>query len=142
MFLNFYIIFCIEMWRFVFDQCLMFKRFSMEEAFSSLIYFHSGQVSDSSVAEIQMDAFLTNIRKLISDTCYIILIYMSVIIIKELLATVIWLYLKRLGSEHRHQWLLKLWIIQFEGEGLHWQCLLVLSNYSFWNDISSQFISY
>lgn len=91
------------MWRFVFDQFLMFKRFSMEEAFLSLIYFHSGQVSDSSVAEIQMDAFLTNIRKLISDTCYIILIYMSVIIIKELLATVIWLYLKRSDSEHRHQ---------------------------------------
>lgn len=91
------------MWRFVFDQCLMFKRFSMEEAFSSLIYFYSGHVSDSSVAEIQMDAFLTNIRKLISDTCYIILIYMSVIIIKELLATVIWLYLKRSGSEHWDQ---------------------------------------
>lgn len=66
----------------------------------SLKYFCSGHVSDSSVAEIQMDAFLTNIRKLISDTCYIILIYMSVIIIKELLATVIWLYLKRSGSEH------------------------------------------
>lgn len=58
-------------------------------------FYSNGHVSDSSVAEIQMDAFLTNIRKLISDTCYIILIYMSVIIIKELLATVIWLYLKR-----------------------------------------------
>ncbi|XP_062600684.1 uncharacterized protein LOC134262321 [Saccostrea cucullata] len=58
-------------------------------------FYSNGHVSDSSVAEIQMDAFLTNIRKLISDTCYILLIYMSVIIIKELLGTVIWLYLKR-----------------------------------------------
>jgi hypothetical protein len=47
-----------------------------------------------------MDAFLTNIRKLISDTCHIILIYMSVIIIKELIGTVVWLGLKRLVAEN------------------------------------------
>ncbi|KAJ8309938.1 hypothetical protein KUTeg_011803 [Tegillarca granosa] len=53
--------------------------------------------SDSRVAEFQMDAFLTRIRQLISDTCYIILIYLSTVVIKELLGTVIWLYMKRSG---------------------------------------------
>lgn len=33
LFLNFYIIFLIEMWRFVFYQFFMFKKFSVEEAF-------------------------------------------------------------------------------------------------------------
>ncbi|KAK3095485.1 hypothetical protein FSP39_015251 [Pinctada imbricata] len=59
-------------------------------------YWRMGR-SDSTVAEVQMDTFLTSIRQIISDTCYIVLVYMSVVIIKELLGTVIWLYLKRSG---------------------------------------------
>jgi hypothetical protein len=51
--------------------------------------------SESNISDIQMDEFLFSIRKLIEDTCYIVLIFMSVIIIKELLGTVIWLYMKR-----------------------------------------------
>ncbi|XP_069103594.1 uncharacterized protein [Argopecten irradians] len=56
---------------------------------------HSGP--ESTVAEIQMDAFLKSIRQMISDTSYIVLIYLSVIIVKELLGTVLWLYMKRSG---------------------------------------------
>ena len=53
--------------------------------------------SETNISDIQMDEFLFSIRKLIEDTCYIVLIFMSVIIIKELLGTVIWLYMKRSG---------------------------------------------
>ncbi|VDI81492.1 Hypothetical predicted protein [Mytilus galloprovincialis] len=53
--------------------------------------------SETNISDLQMDEFLFSIRKLIEDTCYIVLIFMSVIIIKELLGTVIWLYMKRSG---------------------------------------------
>ncbi|KAL5005489.1 hypothetical protein ScPMuIL_018945 [Solemya velum] len=59
-------------------------------------YQRSSQ-SESTIAENQMDAFLHSIRKLISDTCYVVLIYMSVVVIKELLGVVVWVFMKRAG---------------------------------------------
>ncbi|XP_053403345.1 uncharacterized protein LOC123555179 isoform X2 [Mercenaria mercenaria] len=53
--------------------------------------------SSSKIAGMQLDGFLLNIRKLINDTCYIIVIYLSAIVIKELLGTVLWIYIKRSG---------------------------------------------
>lgn len=58
-----------------------------------LLFRHT--TSETNISDLQMDEFLFSIRKLIEDTCYIVLIFMSVIIIKELLGTVIWLYMKR-----------------------------------------------
>ena len=47
------------------------------------------------IAEVQMDEFLKNIRKMVSDTCFVVLTYTAIIVIKELLGTVLWLYMKR-----------------------------------------------
>ncbi|KAK3603722.1 hypothetical protein CHS0354_023336 [Potamilus streckersoni] len=47
--------------------------------------------------EAQMDSFLRNIQQLISDTCHVILVYLAIIIIKDLLGTVLWIYIKRSG---------------------------------------------
>ncbi|KAH3814846.1 hypothetical protein DPMN_143359 [Dreissena polymorpha] len=49
------------------------------------------------IAGAQLDGFLFNIRKLVFDTCYIIIIYLSGIVIKELLCAVLWIYVKRSG---------------------------------------------
>jgi len=47
------------------------------------------------IAGAQLDGFLLNIRKLVMDTCYVMIIYLSGIVIKELLSTVLWIYVKR-----------------------------------------------
>ncbi|XP_052822405.1 uncharacterized protein LOC106875217 isoform X1 [Octopus bimaculoides] len=51
----------------------------------------------SRVAARQMDSFLYAVRKMISDSCFIVLLYMSFIILWDLTSTVIWLYVKRAG---------------------------------------------
>ena len=60
-----------------------------------LLTFYRNETSSSKIAGMQLDGFLTNIRKLVYDTCYIIVIYLSAIVIKELLGTVLWIYVKR-----------------------------------------------
>ena len=51
--------------------------------------------ASSKIAEEQMDGFLRSLRRMASDTCTIIVIYLSVMVIKELLGTVLWIYIKR-----------------------------------------------
>ncbi|XP_060585088.1 uncharacterized protein LOC132741026 [Ruditapes philippinarum] len=61
------------------------------------VLYKRNETSSSKIAGMQLDGFLTNIRKLVNDTCYIIVIYLSAIVIKELLGTVLWIYVKRSG---------------------------------------------
>ncbi|KAL3848098.1 hypothetical protein ACJMK2_018977 [Sinanodonta woodiana] len=53
--------------------------------------------SSTRTREAQMDSFLRNIQQLISNTCHVILVYLAVIILKDLLGTVLWIYIKRSG---------------------------------------------
>ncbi|GAB1600620.1 uncharacterized protein LOC115209612 isoform X4 [Argonauta hians] len=51
----------------------------------------------SRISARQMDSFLYAVRKMISDSCFIVLLYMSFIILWDLTSTVIWLNVKRAG---------------------------------------------
>lgn len=61
------------------------------------VLYKRNATSSSQIADMQLDGFLQNIRKLISDSCYVIVIYLSTVVIKELLSTVLWIYIKRSG---------------------------------------------
>lgn len=61
------------------------------------VFYKRNATSSSKIAGMQLDGFLLNIRKVINDTCYIIVVYLACIVIKELLATVLWIYIKRSG---------------------------------------------
>ncbi|KAL4219870.1 hypothetical protein ACF0H5_020281 [Mactra antiquata] len=61
------------------------------------VLYKRNETSSGKIAGVQLDGFLYNIRKMISDTCYIVVIYLSCVVIKELLGTVLWIYIKRSG---------------------------------------------
>lgn len=59
--------------------------------------YHRNRATSSKIAESQLDGFLSKIQDLISDTCLVVITYMAIIIMKELLGTVLWIYIKRSG---------------------------------------------
>ena len=75
------------------------KHVTAQIKFIISLHFYRNRETSSKIAESQLDGFLSKLQQLISATCHIIIYYMALIILKELLGTVLWIYIKRYVHE-------------------------------------------
>lgn len=75
----------------------------------AVLFDHRKPHTEDLLIDQHADPLLQAVRRLVTDTCFLILLYLAVVALKQLLSMVIWLYVKRYRVVENIEFLLHKW---------------------------------